>query len=128
MMSDASSISERHSVCPSTAIARFARAEERIRGLSAGLPDDEITIAYEERTEALLGLILWDADPIANAILALVRAQDRLQGHFDGFCNFRNNLGVPDDAGGERDRVFADREAAILQLIEATTTADRPRP
>jgi hypothetical protein len=65
-----------------TAISRFAHAHARVRKLSARLSDDEIVIAYEERTEALLRLIHWDeADPIAAAILALVRAQDRLQGH-----------------------------------------------
>jgi hypothetical protein len=41
-----------------TAISRFAHAHARVRNLSARLPDDEIVIAYEERTEALLGLIL----------------------------------------------------------------------
>jgi hypothetical protein len=42
------------------AIDRFARAHERIRDLSADLPDEEIAQAYEERTEALIQLLEWD--------------------------------------------------------------------
>jgi hypothetical protein len=106
-----------------TAIDRFIRAETRVRKLSAGLPDDEIVIAYEERTEALLGLIRWDkADPVAVAILALVRAQDRLRGHYDGICNYRDLS--PDQEREEHDRALADREAAILQLMEAGLRAE----
>jgi hypothetical protein len=70
-----------------------------------------------------LQLILWDdADPIAHAILALVRAQDRLQGYFDGLCCYREF--TPDQEREESDRAFADREAAILQLMEAGLQAD----
>jgi hypothetical protein len=99
------------------AIDRFVRAEKRINGLSSDpcsdLSNDGITIAYEERTEALLGLLEWDArDGIAMAIRALVRAQDRLQGLHDSFsCRAVSNE--------EFDRALADREAAILALMVA---------
>jgi hypothetical protein len=105
------------------AIERFAQAKKRVQGLRASLSDDEIVIAYEERTEALLGLIRWDkADPVAAAILALVRAQDRLQGHYDGISTYRDLS--PDQEREEHDRALADREAAILQLMEAGLRAE----
>jgi hypothetical protein len=99
------------------AINRFAHAHARVRNLSAGLPDDEIVIAYEERTEALLGLIRWDeADPVAAAILALVRAQDRLRGHSDSTTTCRD---LSPAQAHEHDRALADRDTAILRLMEA---------
>jgi hypothetical protein len=107
------------------AISRFIRAEKRVQGLSARLSDDEIVIAHEERTEALLGLIRWDkADPVAAAILALVRAQDRLQGYYDGICKNHRDTLTPDQEREEHDRALADREAAILQLMEAGLRAE----
>jgi hypothetical protein len=97
-----------------TAISRFAHAHERVRNLSASRSDDEIVIAYEERTDALLGLIRWNkADPVAAAILALVRAQDRLQGHHDGVCNRRDTL-TPAQEREEHGRAVADQLVALL--------------
>ena len=87
-----------------TAIDRFILAEKRVQGLSASRhdDDDEIVIAYAERTEALLGLLRWDkADPIATAIRALVRAQDRLQGHSDSTTTYRD---LSPEARGARRR------------------------
>jgi hypothetical protein len=104
------------------AIDRFVRAHKRIRGLSSDpssdLSNEGIIIAHEERTEALLQLLEWDTcDGIANAIRRLVRAQDRIQGLHDS--------GTYRDVSNEEfDRALADREAAILQLMEAGLQAE----
>jgi hypothetical protein len=113
----------REEIFAAAAIDRFIRAHKRVQNLSAGLSDDDVIIAYEERTEALLALIRWDkADPIAAAILALVRAQDRLQGHYDGISVYRDL--TPDQEREEHDRADADRKEAILALMAVARPAE----
>jgi hypothetical protein len=104
------------------AIERFARAHDRIDDLSGALPEEEVTQAYEERTESLIQLLEWDTcDGIANAIRRLVRAQDRIQGLHES-STYRGGFASAE----EFDAADIEREEAILALMVARPAEDYP--